>query len=90
MKILQSDGVPPVRMTVAGHGEYRPEVTQGSHGAEANRRVEIYLVPFTYNGPTGAAAPARANTPAAAPAVKSAPAEVEQGPTPSPSPAEFK
>lgn len=43
---LQSDGVPPVRTSVAGYGQYRPIVANGRLGAEKNRRVEIYLVPM--------------------------------------------
>jgi chemotaxis protein MotB len=92
MKILQSDGVPPVRMMVAGHGEYRPEVPQGSHGAEANRRVEIYLVPFTYNGPTGSAAasPAKQASPASAAPSSTQTGEIEEGPAPTAEPSQFK
>ncbi len=61
--VLEKGGVPPVRLGVAGYGEYREAVpNEGRHGAEANRRVEIYLVPNTYKGP--AAAPAAARTPA--------------------------
>src|SRR5262249_1394324 len=55
--VLEKAGVQPVRMGVAGHSEYRPVVSNPAKGgAEANRRVEIYLVPNSYNGP-GAAAP---------------------------------
>lgn len=64
---LQSAGVPPVRLTVAGHGEYRPIAANGSKGNEANRRVEIYIVPNTYT-------PKFPTTPAQTPAAK-APAE---------------
>jgi len=88
MQELRTAGVQPVRMAVVGHGEFRPVVsTTGTRGAEANRRVEIYLVPSTYTGPTGVAAPearpaARPSTPAAAPR-QAAPAEA-------PAPEEFK
>jgi chemotaxis protein MotB len=56
--VLEKAGVPPVRMEVAGYGEYRPIVPNvGNKGAEKNRRVEIFLVPNTYTGPGGEAAP---------------------------------
>lgn len=42
--VLESAGVQPSRMGVAGYGPYRPVVPNGPRGAEANRRVEIYLV----------------------------------------------
>lgn len=42
--VLEQAGVPPVRMSVAGYGEYRPLVANGPKGSEANRRVEIFLV----------------------------------------------
>lgn len=45
---MQSAGVPPVRLTVAGHGEHRPLAPNGVKGNDANRRVEIYIVPNTY------------------------------------------
>lgn len=35
------------RIQVAGFGEYRPIVANGSRGAAENRRVEIYLLPLT-------------------------------------------
>lgn len=46
---LQSSGVPAERTSVAGYGEYRPIVPNQAiagrpKGAEANRRVEIFLV----------------------------------------------
>ncbi len=47
--ILEQSGVPPMRMNVAGYGEYRPVVPNGARGSEANRRVEVYLVPSTAN-----------------------------------------
>ena len=44
-EVLQNTGVSPSRLGVAGYGEYRPVVPHGPRGnAEANRRVEIYLV----------------------------------------------
>jgi len=45
--VLQNAGVSPTRMSVAGYGEYRPIVPNGPGGAEANRRVEIFLVERT-------------------------------------------
>ena len=39
-------------MSVAGYGEYRPVVPNTAGGAEANRRVELYLVAM----PSGSAA----------------------------------
>ena len=38
-------GVASNRFVVAGYGPYRPVVANGPKGAEANRRVEIYLIP---------------------------------------------
>lgn len=47
MDELTNDGVPPYRAFVGGYGMYRPEVAnEPRRGAEANRRVEIYLVPM--------------------------------------------
>lgn len=72
--VLEGDGVPPVRMGIAGYGQYRPVVPNAARGgAEPNRRVEIYLVKNTYTGiPVGAEAPAEAK--ASVPA-KKAPAK---------------
>lgn len=68
--VLDSAGVRPERIEVAGYGEYRPIVPNGANGAEANRRVEIFLLPSTATGmPVGPAteappvAPAKAATP---------------------------
>lgn len=58
--VLQSAGVQPNRMSVAGYGEYRPIVANGPRGAEANRRVEIYLVPRAAAS-TATASPATAS-----------------------------
>lgn len=44
---LVRDGVAPNRMQVAGYGEFRPVVANGSNGAAQNRRVEIFLSPLT-------------------------------------------
>jgi len=42
--VLQKAGISPTRMSIAGYGEHRPIVANGPKGAQANRRVEIYLV----------------------------------------------
>lgn len=42
--IMQKAGISPVRIGVAGYGEFRSVVPNGPKGAQANRRVEIYLV----------------------------------------------
>lgn len=46
-KVMESDGVKPMRIGVKGYGEYRPiEANEaGKKGNPKNRRVEIYLVP---------------------------------------------
>ena len=51
-QILERAGVQPTRLGVAGYGEYRPVVANGRRGAEANRRVEIYLVSMPAGGPS--------------------------------------
>jgi chemotaxis protein MotB len=52
---LAKAGISPVRIAVVGHGEFRPVAPNGTRGAEANRRVEIFLVPMTYRGAVEAA-----------------------------------
>ena len=47
---LVSDGVSPNRTQVAGYGQYRPIAPNGTRGAAANRRVEIYLSPMPDTG----------------------------------------
>lgn len=60
---LVSAGVEPVRIQVAGYGEYRPIVPNDPNpkvGAAENRRVEIFLVPMpalTLESPASTAAP---------------------------------
>lgn len=44
MNALARAGVPQEKMAVMGYGQYHPIVPNTSHGAEENRRVEIYLV----------------------------------------------
>lgn len=68
--ILENAGVQPVRMNVSGYGEYRPVVQNGASGAEANRRVEIYLTPSTASSTAAAAAPKPMQTRPANPAVQ--------------------
>ncbi len=46
---LVRDGVSAGRFQVAGYGEFRPLVSNGSKGARENRRVEIFLSPLTIN-----------------------------------------
>jgi chemotaxis protein MotB len=43
---LVQAGVDPIRIQVAGYGEYRPIVPNGRKGAAENRRVEIFLAPM--------------------------------------------
>ncbi len=45
-KALTGAGVEPARIQVAGYGEFRPIVPNGSKGAAANRRVDLILVPM--------------------------------------------
>jgi len=47
---LEKAGQSPARMSVAGYGQYRPVVPNGRNGAEANRRVEIFLTPMVAPG----------------------------------------
>ncbi len=48
--VLAGAGISNVRLGVAGHGEHRPMAANAARGGnEANRRVEIYIVPNTYN-----------------------------------------
>ncbi len=65
-RVLGDRGVAWERIQAAGWGEHRPSVPNNPRGGTAeNRRVEIYLVPSTWRGPTGAPAEAQ---PAPAPA----------------------
>ena len=56
--VLQDSGVQPVRLEVAGRGQYYPVVPNGPKGAEANRRVEIYLVEAAQRPTIDASSPA--------------------------------
>ncbi|MEM7680510.1 MAG: OmpA family protein [Planctomycetota bacterium] len=80
--ILQRRGIVPARISIAGYGEHQPIVANGPRGAEANRRVEIFLRP-------------RANPAAAAPAPAAAVAQpgtvtAAQAPDAPEDPAAFK
>jgi flagellar motor protein MotB len=46
---LVKDGVTAGRFQVAGYGEYRPIVMNGSKGAVENRRVELFLTPLSFD-----------------------------------------
>lgn len=65
-KAMVDAGVVPVRIMVAGYGEHRPVVENGTRGAAENRRVEIFLVsmPALPNLPTSreTSAPTQVNT----------------------------
>ncbi|MEA5614507.1 OmpA/MotB family protein [Nodularia spumigena] len=55
-RVLSDRGVAPERLQAAGWGEHRPAVPNNpSAGTAENRRVEIYLVPSTWRGPSGSA-----------------------------------
>ncbi len=47
VKLMQSDGIDPVRLSGRGFGEYRPVAPNGPNksGNVKNRRVEIYIIP---------------------------------------------
>lgn len=70
MDALKRNGVPANRFMVGGYGEYRPVVPNGARGAEANRRVEIFLVAST----AGAAASDMSAAPTVEPSTPVAPA----------------
>lgn len=86
--VFEKQGIGLDRMSIAGYGQYQPIVANGSRGAEANRRVEIYLV--TRVAPAAAVpapeAPAAPAAPANAGAVEAMPAPS----APAANPAEFK
>ena len=63
MKAFRNAGIEEDRMSVAGYGEFRPVEPNGPKGSEANRRVEIYLVPMPSVG--GAESAPAAAAPAA-------------------------
>lgn len=43
---LREGGIAPERIQVAGYGQYRPVVQNGTAGAPENRRVEVFLMPM--------------------------------------------
>ena len=65
---LENAGLQPHRMSVTGYGPYRPIAPNTQGGKEANRRVEIYLVPMSererqmINRLEGASAPPEMNS----------------------------
>jgi len=62
---LASNGVSPLRLQVAGYGEYRPVVPNPAKGGSAqNRRVEIFLLPMPELIDGGSAPAANVATPA--------------------------
>lgn len=64
-RVLSDRGVAPERLQAAGWGEHRPAVPNNpSAGTAENRRVEIYLVPSTWRGPSGSSAGAPTQAPA--------------------------
>ncbi len=76
MRELNTAGVPAGRMSIAGYGQQRPIAPNNPNGTEANRRVEIFLVPMP--GRTVAAvedAPAPDTAGAVVPMDNPAPAE---------------
>ena len=62
MKAFRNAGISESRMSVGGHGEFRPVEENGPKGSEANRRVEIYLVPMSKGAESSGGAPAAAST----------------------------
>ena len=46
MQEFRTAGISEQRMSVGGYGEFRPVEANGPRGSEANRRVEIFLVPM--------------------------------------------
>lgn len=90
--VFREQGISNGRMSIAGYGEFQPVTTNGPRGSEANRRVEIFLVPQRKS--SVAPEPAEDTT---EPAVVDEPMEdggVEAGdptdPTELPDPVEFK
>ncbi|MEM1211074.1 MAG: OmpA family protein [Planctomycetota bacterium] len=76
-------GISNGRLSIAGYGEHQPVVPNGPRGAEANRRVEIFLVPLVKPTVSEEAAEQAPAAPAAAGAV-----EAGDAPT-APEPVEF-
>ena len=76
-KVLQRSGVSESRLGIAGYADQQPFVANTSSGAEANRRVEIFLVAMSkHSAEPGTIAPgAAAESPVS-----------EPDPTPKPDP----
>lgn len=87
--VLQKAGVAPTQMSVGGYGEYRPLVPNGPRGAEANRRVEIFLVRSTASG-IDPGAPVDAGTGTGTGTTGTTPPPVKGLTPPKENPAEFK
>lgn len=81
MRVLKSAGVSQERMSIGGYGQQKPIAPNGPKGAEANRRVEIYLV-----ANAEAEAPAPQNTGTSTGGV----VPMDTPPAPAESPAMFK
>lgn len=69
MKEFRNAGISEKRMSVGGYGEFRPVEPNGAKGSEANRRVEIFLVPMP--GTEGAGGENADSTPRITPASNS-------------------
>lgn len=83
---LVKDGVGARRFQIAGYGEYRPLVVNGSKGATENRRVELFLTPLAFDGPDVSSGsedrtPAEAPVAAKSKAPKAMPASPDDEPT---------
>ena len=84
---LVKDGVSARRFQIAGYGEYRPVVVNGSKGATENRRVELFLTPLAFDLSADAPSGSEDRTPAEAPvaakakAPKAVPAGADDEPT---------
>ncbi len=80
--VLAGTGVAQGRVCVAGYGEFRPVVSNGPRGAQANRRVELFLVPSTAGSiePGPAVDAPAASAPAASPVAPAAPAPAAENP----------
>lgn len=76
MQVLGKAGVPNSRMSVAGYGEFQPVAVNAVGGAEANRRVELYLVAKSSGG--SAPAPEAAATTTAPAATAAPPADLPE------------
>jgi flagellar motor protein MotB len=84
---LVKDGVSARRFQIAGYGEFRPVVVNGSKGAVENRRVELFLTPLAFDLSADSPSAGEDRTPAEAPvaskakAPKAAPVTADDEPT---------